>query len=264
MIRTPSVAGIVLALSVAAGGPAAADVWDNATDPDDDITTDNRLIHGAVQVHDLAFPGAFPDEDFFLVDLVDDASYEVTVDSHTGDLDFVTGGSNSDIVRMDGNGGIAQNALGFNGLVPLRWKRTAGSGNAINFIRVRSSSCGVSCSNSDQYTIRFRETTYSIPRFNNSATQFTILIVNNLGGGTCSMDIDFHSSNGAYLGTSTQSLNPAGTLVLNTATLPFAAGVSGTVKVIHTCPYGSLTGKGVAVEPGTGFTFDTPMVALVY
>ena len=66
MTRMQSLAGIILALAFAAGGPAAADVWDNATDPDDDIGTDNRLIHGAVQVHDLAFPGAFPDEDVAL------------------------------------------------------------------------------------------------------------------------------------------------------------------------------------------------------
>ena len=98
-----------------------------------------------------------------------------------------------------------------------------------------------------------------------SATQTTFLLVNNMASGSCTgVDFNFYGNTGAFLGTSTQSINPATTLVLNTATLPFAAGVGGMVKVLHTCPYGSLTGKAVAVEPGTGFTFDTPMVPMIY
>jgi len=265
MTRTHGVAGIILALVVAAGGPAAADVWDNATDTDNTIGTDNRLVHGAVQVHDLAAPGGVQDLDFFFLDLSNSGSYEVLVEGHTGDLDFLTGGTNSDIVRTDISGNVLQDASGSNALVPVRWKMATGGGNSIQYIRVRSSNCGTGCNTSDQYTIRFRETTYSIPRFNNSATQTTFLLVNNMASGSCTgVDFNFYGNTGAFLGTSTQSINPATTLVLNTATLPFAAGVGGMVKVLHTCPYGSLTGKAVAVEPGTGFTFDTPMVPMIY
>jgi hypothetical protein len=29
---------------------------------------------------------------------------------------------------------------------------------------------------------------------------------------------------------------------------------------MHDAPYGALAGKGVALEPATGFAFDSPMV----
>jgi hypothetical protein len=48
--------------------------------------------------------------------------------------------------------------------------------------------------------------------------------------------------------------------VLNTATLGFAAGQSGSITVANTARYGDLAGKAVALEPATGFTFDTLMV----
>ena len=48
-------------------------------------------------------------------------------------------------------------------------------------------------------------------------------------------------------------------LVLNTATV--ANGVSGAATVVHDGPYGGLVGKTVALEPATGFSFDSPMRA---
>lgn len=49
------------------------------------------------------------------------------------------------------------------------------------------------------------------------------------------------------------------TLVLNTATVPGLAGQSGTITVGHDGRYGDLSGKTVALEPATGFNFDSPM-----
>jgi hypothetical protein len=37
-------------------------------------------------------------------------------------------------------------------------------------------------------------------------------------------------------------------------------GQSGTITVAHDGRYGDLAGKGVALEPSTGFSFDSPMV----
>ena len=51
---------------------------------------------------------------------------------------------------------------------------------------------------------------------------------------------------------------PRGTFVLNTSAV--APGVSGSLTVSHDAPYGALAGKAVAVEPATGFTFDTPLL----
>jgi hypothetical protein len=32
------------------------------------------------------------------------------------------------------------------------------------------------------------------------------------------------------------------------------------VTVVHDAPYGALAGKTVALEPSTGFSFDSPML----
>jgi hypothetical protein len=37
-------------------------------------------------------------------------------------------------------------------------------------------------------------------------------------------------------------------------------GTSGTVTITHNARYGDLTGKAVALEPATGFSFDSPAV----
>jgi hypothetical protein len=51
-----------------------------------------------------------------------------------------------------------------------------------------------------------------------------------------------------------------GVEVLHTAGLPLASTGSGSVTVVHDGPYGAIAGKAVALEPSTGFSFDTPLV----
>ena len=51
-----------------------------------------------------------------------------------------------------------------------------------------------------------------------------------------------------------------GSDVIQTSTIPGLAGMSGTITVDHSAPYTALTGKAVALEPATGFSFDTPLV----
>jgi hypothetical protein len=46
----------------------------------------------------------------------------------------------------------------------------------------------------------------------------------------------------------------------NTASVAGAAGQSGSITVTHDGGYGELAGKTVALEPSTGFSFDTPML----
>ena len=48
--------------------------------------------------------------------------------------------------------------------------------------------------------------------------------------------------------------------VLNTAAIPGAAGVSGSITIAHDGGYGALAGKALALEPATGFSFDSPML----
>ena len=47
--------------------------------------------------------------------------------------------------------------------------------------------------------------------------------------------------------------------MLNTATVAGVAGQGGSVTIAHDGGYGALAGKAVALEPATGFSFDSPM-----
>lgn len=55
-----------------------------------------------------------------------------------------------------------------------------------------------------------------------------------------------------------------GNAVVQTAgfTSALVNGLSGSVLISHDGHYGSLSGKAVALEPATGFAFDTPMVPI--
>ena len=43
--------------------------------------------------------------------------------------------------------------------------------------------------------------------------------------------------------------------------MPGAGGASGSITVSHDGRFGQINGKAVAVEPATGFTFDTPLLS---
>ena len=60
------------------------------------------------------------------------------------------------------------------------------------------------------------------------------------------------------LGSATFSLVANEALVLNTSTVPGVAGQSGTITIAHDGGYGNLAIKSVALEPATGFSFDSP------
>jgi hypothetical protein len=115
---------------------------------------------------------------------------------------------------------------------------------------------------SDVYTVRFFDTTYSIPRWNSSGTQTTVIFVTNLTQTAASVALDFYSSTGTLLSTSTFTLQPNALNVVSTASIPALAGQSGHLHVAHTAGYGGLSGKAVALEPSTGFTFDTAMIPI--
>jgi hypothetical protein len=69
----------------------------------------------------------------------------------------------------------------------------------------------------------------------------------------------FWSAAGSLLGESPFSLSPRATHVLNVATVAGVAGQSGSITIAHDGGYGALAGKAVALEPSTGFSFDSPM-----
>ena len=61
----------------------------------------------------------------------------------------------------------------------------------------------------------------------------------------------------------TITLAPRTTSVMNLASIAPLQGQGGSLTVSHDAPYGMLTGKAVALEPATGFSFDSPLVPRV-
>ncbi len=249
-----ALAGAVL---LAAAPARATDVWDQSTEADNSSGTDNGLVHGAEQIHDLGANGAAADQDWYTIDSQAFSSYEVVIDATTGDTNFGA----SDVQRLDDDGTTTlQDAAPLAGYSrALRWTNNTSTAEE-NFIRVQGASCGTICGADDQYRSRMHETTYSIPRFNNTGGQITVLNVASAVRFSCSASFHFFNNAGTYLGMQTNNFSARELLVLNTSTLPFASGTSGSIIVAHNCGYSGLAGKAVALEPSTGFTFDTALI----
>jgi hypothetical protein len=188
------------------------------------------------------------------------SSYEIVVDSTSGDIGS---GSGPSVQRIAPDGStILQDsaAIGMGSSRSLRWRNSTASEVEGETIRVRSAECGTNCGPDDVYRIRAYETTYSIPRFNNAGTQITVLILQNPTSYPIAGQAYFRITSGILVATQSFNLSPKETLVLNTASIPGANGVSGAITVAHDGRYGDLSGKTVALEPSTGFSFDSPLV----
>ena len=245
----------------------AADYWDVATDQDDSPATDNHLIHGTVQQHDLqASAGPVADVDFYGVKTGIYSSYEAVIDSMSGDLDLNLDDTN--FVRMDSTGttvlqiseeGDPESGPAASTARALRWFN--GLSNEYQLLRVQSAACGTGCGPEDEYRIRFFNTTIAVPRFNNANGQVTVLIVQNPTSwnkhitGTAQF---WKASDGGFLGQLSFDLDSKAALVQNLAAVVGLNGQSGTITIAHDGGYGTLAVKSVAIEPATGFSFDSP------
>jgi len=241
-----------------------ADVWDVASQNDDSsLNAKNTVSHGGVQVHDLGVrPGPVADEDWYSAFSYGYSSYEVTVEGMTGDVNPPVGIS---LERVDGTGAVLTSSLPILGGAArsLRWENTTASPLSDSYIRVRGALCGTDCSSEDQYTIRFYDTTYSIPRFNNAGSQVTVVILQNTSPQTLiSGNVYCWSTSGTLLATIPFLLGDHQILVSNMAAVPGLQGVGGSITITTDGRYGQLTGKAIALEPSTGFSFDSPMVPL--
>lgn len=246
-------AALVGAALLAAAPARAVDIWDQASEDDNGIGTDNGAIHGTLQVHDLGAEAGVADQDWYVFQNTARSSYEVLVDGTTGDMNL----TGSDVARMSSSTTVVQNSVQLQGYsAALRWQN-ATSTTENQWIRVSGASCTTACSANDQYRFRFYETTYSLPRFNNSGGQVTVLNVASMVPFSCSATFHFYNNAGTFLGSTTNTFTARELFVSNTSTLGFASGQSGSIIISHTCGYGGLSGKAVALEPSTGFTFDT-------
>jgi hypothetical protein len=187
------------------------------------------------------------------------SSYEVVIDSTSGD---VWPGLTLQLLASDGVTVLQDSApIGAQGFArSLRFVNATGVGIEDQLVRASTTSCPVpGCAPEDTYRVRVYDTTATIPRFNNSATQVTLLVLQNPTGGLVNGTAYFWSAGGVLVGSQAFGLAAKGVLALNTASIPGVAGQGGTITIAHDASYGTLAGKAVAVEPATGFTFDTAL-----
>ena len=237
-------------------GPVGATVGDGqgeGTILDDDTPSlsSNELNHGSEQRGDLLVR-----PDYFRIGQKPYASYEVVVDGTSGDIVPVA------LSRVAANNVTvlqSAQAIGVGDSVSLRWENSTAAFVINQHIRM-DGSCAGGCGADDVYRIRAFETTCRVPRFNNAGSQVTVLLVQNPAAYTITGNVWFWSASGTQLGFQPFSLGARQTLVLNTATVPGVAGQGGTITLSHNGRYGDLTGKTVALEPSSGFSFDSPML----
>jgi hypothetical protein len=257
--------GLIALVLASSTGAQARDIWD-LTGNDGSAATRSELAPGALRVHDMEGVGGVADQDWFRVSQKPYSSYEVLVDGLTGGLSPVpvtVPGTELGVHFVYGSGAVVpSNALGASGSARvLYFRNETGTVNDDDRIRVSNPLCAAACLATEQYRIRLFDTTYGISRFNNSATQITILVIQNTADRVVYFNAHFFDANGTLLGTHSQNIAPFGTAVLNTGTVPGVAGQSGSIIINNDGRYGVLTGKAVSLEPASGYTFDTLMVA---
>lgn len=252
-MRPSILKSIVISAALATVSTSAlSDDWDG----DDDAYSRylHDLTHGSDEWHDLAKrPGPVADADHVFVPQDPYTSWEVTIDGLTpvaGDLalDRMIPGVN---VLLQS--GVAPTTAG--GVSRTLWWANPLSTPAIDMIRVQGADCAATCNTRAKYRIRAYETTISVPRFNNSGSQVTVLLVQNTRSIARSATAYFRDATGTLVGTSPMTLPAHGLSVLNTMTV--VIGTSGSITIAHDAGYGGLSAKAVALEPATGFSFDT-------
>jgi hypothetical protein len=235
----------------------SADVWDVQTANDNTVNTENELIHGTVQVHDLGtLAGLAPDEDWYRILQRRESSYEIVVDSLSGDVSPLT------LQRIGSNGTTVLQTAPSASIVArsLRWTNTTNTLVNDEYIKVFSASCGTTCGADDVYHIRAYDTTIAVARFNNSGSQITVVMVQNPTEATINATLFFYNNAGALLATNATAVAAKGLAVVSTSAIGALAGQAGSLTIVHDGAYGSLNVKAVALEPATGFSFDTPGV----
>lgn len=258
----PRIATYAAVLLAAAAPLFAHDPWEEADNDDSATTTFNVLRHGVVQRHhDLDASFVTPDVDWMRVMVTDRHSYEARVSGiywDDGCVSFTcprfdrvlaSGVVATPSVQSDEDVEAGEFSIGRT----VRWIASDGSGqNYLRAIGPQGSALGALV-----YDVVFYDTTLFVPRFNNSATQTTVLLLQNTTGATVAGSVYFHDAAGALLATHAFSIPQHGLASVQTAAIPSLAGRSGSAQVAHTGGYAALTGKAVALEPATGFTFDT-------
>jgi hypothetical protein len=257
-----TVCTLAIAAAVGLASPVRPDVWDSSTVNDNGNGTTNEITHGFSQVHDLgAQPGPVADQDWYRIVQTPFSSYEVLCDGFTGDIDTLFPNT---LALVDAGGTVLlpsfPYALGY--ARSLRFVNNGSLSKVDEYVRVANATCGTNWDTNDNYRIRAWETTIAVPRYNNFGGQVTVLIIQNPSQETI--------TGTAYLWPPAGGITPvtsygfvlqarqAAVVDLATINGGVANGTSGTITITHNGHYGSLAVKAVALEPATGFSFDSP------
>jgi hypothetical protein len=269
-MRARSVGGVIAVALLSCAAAAADDRWESGFGSDDTPNTPNQLVHGAVQAHDIQSAAApAGDQDFSYVAAKAGHSYEVRVFSSSMCIRVEAVDSCARLARVASNGStILTDASAPDDNLPsvqtgwlaVRWTANA---NQHDFIRMNGY-VNVGATATAQYEIQMRDTTYLVPRWNSSGTQTTVFLIQNGSPSTVAGSILFYSAAGVLVHTEPLSVAARGLQVFSTAGVPALAGGSGSAAIVHDGGYGSLAGKAVALEPATGFTFDTLIAPIPY
>jgi uncharacterized repeat protein (TIGR01451 family) len=242
----------------AASGAVIEDGDATATIADDDAPSLSRdeLAHGSSSYADLrAQPGPLADRDYYRLAQPPRSSWEVEVDATSGDIAPVV----LERLAADNVSVLQTAAAGAGGSASLRFENPLPGTVTNQHLAVRSGGCTTSCDASAVYRIRAWETTGGIARFNNSASQVTLLVLANSGAKSVSGTLWYWSGSGGLLASEPFNLAPRATLVRDTSLVLGLSGASGSLSLSHNGSYGVLSGKAVALEPATGLSFDTPL-----
>lgn len=267
-MRIPLVGSLAMAVVWGVAGVAGADVWDQGTPNDNTTATQNELVHGSYQTHDLAAQPALPspitDLDFYKIGQPPYTSWEVVVDAVGADASVGVA-----LQRTASNGStVLQSSdpvstLGFTR--SLRWVNATSLPVTTELIKASPTGCSTNCTANSVYQIRTFETTYAIPRFNSTATQATVLLIQNTAAYDVGGMVYFWSNAGVLLHSVPLAVSPSAKipakqiLVINPGAYPQLTNQSGTVTIANDGRFGDLRGKAASFESATGYSFDTGM-----
>jgi hypothetical protein len=216
-----------------------------------------ELTHGYRDQRSLGAVGGAAVTDDYKIRQDPYSSYEVVVDSASGDL-----GPTLVARRMSGTNVLQQSAAvsPLGAARTLRWMNSTSSPVTNELVRVHSGSCWTNCGADDVYRVRAYATTYTIPRYNNTSAQSTVVFLQNPTGYPIGGQLLFWSPTGQLLHTEPFTAPARNLYFLSVASIANLSGTSGSITVLNNGRYGDLAGKAVAVEPSTGFSFDSPLL----
>jgi uncharacterized repeat protein (TIGR01451 family) len=262
-VNVPASATGVLTNATSIAGATADPVGANNSDIETTqvlvVRARAELVDGFRLVRDLRSVGGAAGQDLYRISQKPYSSYEVVVDAASGDLGNGQG-PRVERVAVDGVTVLASSVpVGTGPARSLRIVNQTASPIDDQLVRVRSAACSSDCGTDDTYRLRARETTASIPRFNNTGSQLTVLLLQNRTAQAVNGRAYFWSPAGGLLHQEPVVLAPHALQLVNTFGIVALQGQGGSVTVAHDGPLDAIAGKAVALEPATGFSFDSPL-----